>query len=170
MYVIFDGSDSPARASLTKSEAKGDLSFEITRELYLEIMGNPFVLKELTLVRRDGMAIVERLTNIPRSNQTMLPVPMGKDGDIVLAITWAGMRMEYAPHIRKASTHEFLFCIGSMLNPLCDPVKLSHGTTVQMEYILKEDKLPFRSELFKKASVFVSRPYTSFSYSYYLDF
>jgi hypothetical protein len=72
--------------------------------------------------------------------------------------------------VRKVSTHEFNFCTGSVLNPLCDPVKLSHGTLMQMEYILQEDKLPFRADLFSKASVFVARPYVNFRYTYYLDF
>lgn len=170
MYVIFDAEGKNPRSSLVASTVEGEFSFAIPKELYTEIIGNPFVLQELTMTRRDGQVIVERLTNIPRSNQTMEPVGYGKDGDIVLAIRWGGMEMEYAPHIRKASTHEFNFCIGSVLNPLCDPVRLSHGTLWQMEYILKEDQLPFRADLFSKASVFVARPYHNFRYTYYLDF
>jgi hypothetical protein len=170
MYVIFDAEGITPRASLTKSEVPGERSFAIEKDLYLEIMNNPFVLRELTLTRKDKALIVERITSIARSNQTMEPMAMGRDGDIVLAIKWHGMAMEYASHVRKVSTHEFNFCTGSVLNPLCDPVKLSHGTIMQMEYILPEDKLPFRADLFAKASVFVARPYVNFRYTYYLDF
>jgi hypothetical protein len=170
MFVIFDADGQNARASLAKSDLPGENSFSIPKELYTEIMQNPFVLRELTMSRRDGLLVVERLTNIPRSNQTMEPVAFGKDGDIVLAIRWGGMTMEYAPHIRKASTHEFNFCVGSVLNPLCQPVRLSHGTLWQMEYILAPEQMPFRAELFSKANVFVSRPYINFRYTYYLDF
>lgn len=170
MFVIFDADGKHPRSSLVASTVQGEFSFAIPKELYTEIIGNPFVLQELTMTRRDGQLLVERITNIQRSAQTMAPMSQGKDGDIVLAIRWGGTEMEYAPHIRKAATHEFNFCIGTVMNPLCDPVRLSHGTMWQMEYILKEEQLPFRAVLFSKASVFVSRPYINFRYTYYLDF
>jgi hypothetical protein len=170
VYVIFDTTGQTARASLVPSNVPGELSFAVERDLYLEIMSNPFVLRELTLVQRDGTAIVERLTNIPRSNQTMEPVLPGNDGDVVLVIKWNGMEMKYAPHVRKVATHEFLFCLDSVLTPLCEPVKLSHETFWQMEYILTEEQLPFRLDLFKRASVFVSRPYVNFRYTYRTEF
>jgi hypothetical protein len=170
MFLIFDETGSGARTALAPSDSPTDLSFAIPREIYLEIQANPFVIREFALVRSGATTIVERLTNIPRYDQTMAPVAPGRDGDIVLAIHWYGMAMEYASRIRKASTQEFSFCVGSILNPLCLPVKLSHNTVMQMEYILSEDLLPLRAELFAKASVFVSRPYHNFRYTYYLDF
>lgn len=169
MFVVFDENGLGARASLDRSTTPGDKSFEIARELYLEIQANPFVLRELAMTTRNGVTMVERVTTIIRLNQTMQPIPKGKHGDVILAIRWYGMQLEYAPHIKKVGTHEFTFCIDTPLQALCDPVKLSHGTIVQMEHILPEDKLQMRAEWFRRASVFVSRPYHNFTYSYYLD-
>jgi hypothetical protein len=169
VFVVFDANGLGARASLVRSEDPGDRSFAIAQDLYLEIQANPFVLRELTLTRRNGEEIVERVSTIIRLNQTMLPIHQGKHGDVILAIKWYGMSLEYAPHIKKVGTHEFSFCTGNPMNPLCDPVKLSHGTVVQMEHILPEDRLSMRAQCFQQASVFVSRPYVNFTYSYYLD-
>lgn len=168
MFVVFDENGLGARTSLVKGEAH-EKSFVISEALYLEVQSNPFVLRELTLTRRNGEELVERVSTIVRLNQTMLPIPEGKHGDVILAIKWYGMSLEYAPHIKKVGTHEFSFCTGTPMNPLCDPVKLAHGTVVQMEHILPQDSLPMRAVLFRDASVFVSRPYQNFTYSYYLD-
>lgn len=169
MFVVFDESGIGSRASLLPSDIEGEQSFAIDKDLYLEIQNNAFVLKELTLTTRNGITYVERITTLTRLPQTMQPVYEGRHGDIVLAIKWFGMSLEYAPHIRKVGVHEYSFCLGTPVTPLCDPVRLSHGTIAQMEHILPQDSLVMRAQLFKAASVFVSRPYLGFTYSYYLD-